>query len=93
MPHQFQCRSCPQAFTAVTEFIEHMKIHMVENETAKKLKTQKQNFGSSMLQASIDLKLENEEIQSYICGKDLNVKEISSQSQNSVDDNEIRKAN
>ena len=85
MSHQFQCRDCPQTSNAVTEFIDHVKNHAVKKDKAtKELKIQNgQNLGAFNLQRNIDVRLENEEIQSYICGQD----------QESVYDNRIRKGN
>ena len=81
MPHQFQCKSCPQNYKEVSEFIKHVKIHVIEKDQNK------EKLQASMLQRSIDIKLENEEIQSYICGKDLS--EPSSESRKSKEENEI----
>ena len=92
MPHQFQCRSCPKIFKVVSKFIEHVKIHAIENEKIRKLKSEnKEKLQASMLQRSIDIKLENEEIKSYICGKDYG--ELLSVIQESKVENEIEKAN
>ena len=63
MSHKFQCRSCPKTYKVLTEFIEHVKIHMIDNEKAIKSKPpKKQNLQASMLQRSIDIKLESEEV-------------------------------
>ena len=77
MPHQFQCRFCPQKYQTVLEFIEHVKTHMGENEKTK----DNEKLEASMLQRSIDIKLENGEIQSYICGEDVSVDVPSTQRQ------------
>ena len=91
MPHQLQCKSCPQNYELVSEFIEHVKIHAIEKDKTKKQKTEnKIKLQASMLQRSIDIKLENEEIKSYICGKDL--RKPSSEIPESRHENDIRKA-
>ena len=55
MPHQYQCRFCKQTYKEVSEFIEHVKIHMNENDGAKELETQnEQKLGALMLQRSLD---------------------------------------
>ena len=65
MPYQLQCKVCPNSYIVVTEFTNHLKAHLDEDEKAKTTKTQdEQNVRASMLQRSIDIKLENEEIQS-----------------------------
>ena len=56
------------SFNADSESDEHQKV--------KKKKAQNQ---ASMLQRTIEIKLENEEIQSYICGKDIIAEEPLSQ--------------
>ena len=84
MPYQFQCKVCLQTYKVITKFIEHVKTHMLDNEKVKWSKPPtEENLRASMLQKSIDIKLENEEIKSFIIGQDLDVKELSSQSQES----------
>ena len=59
MPHQFQCKVCPKSSIEVTEFMKHLKMHKVEDEKAKTVRTQnEQNLGDFMLQRSIDIKLQ-----------------------------------
>ena len=92
MPYNFKCKVCPKNYIVVSEFIEHVKIHVDEDERADNKKTEnEQRIGASMLQRSIDIKLENEEIKSYICGKDYG--ELLSVIQESKVENEIEKAN
>ena len=64
---------------------------MVDNEKPNKSKPQ--NLRASMSQKSTEIKVDNEEIHSYIGGKDLDVKELSSQSEESRDDSKIEKDN
>ena len=60
MSYQFQCKSCPQNYIEVTEFIKHLKIHMMESEIAKKPNLQNMHDNeASFLQRSIEIKLEN----------------------------------
>ena len=49
-----------------------------------------QILDATKLQRDMEIKLENKEIQAYICGEDVNVQDGLNQLKKSLDDNEIQ---
>ena len=65
-PKEYQCQVCPQSYKKVTELLKHLKVHMgVKNHIPKEIIQQ-----APLDISHIEIKLESEEIRSYILGKE-----------------------
>ena len=85
MAEQLACKVCEASYNKLTDLLTHLKVHMTEKiqnvqanieikaETEEPMEDE-QNQNSTNIQEMIEMKLENEDIRSYICGKDVESK-------------------